>query len=49
MIGIAVLVPPASFPALLAFVIWSAVVAILMYLRSGGSVEATSTSAAEPA
>src|SRR5664279_4749507 len=36
-IGIAVLVPPASFPALLAFVIWSIVVALLMYLRSGGS------------
>jgi hypothetical protein len=36
-IGIATLIPPASFPALLAFVIWSVVVAILMYLRGGQS------------
>lgn len=48
-IGIAVLIPPASFPALLAFVIWSIVVAILMYLRSRGSVGATSRPAAQPA
>lgn len=34
-IGIAVLIPPASFPALFAFVIWSVIVAVLMYLRSG--------------
>jgi hypothetical protein len=34
-IGVAALVPPASFPALLAFVIWSVVVSILMYLRTG--------------
>ncbi|MFI4993413.1 MAG: hypothetical protein ACHQCH_07345 [Solirubrobacterales bacterium] len=39
-IGIAVLIPPASFPALLAFLIWSIIVSILMYLRSGGSVGA---------
>jgi hypothetical protein len=45
-IGIAVLIPPASFPALLAFLIWSVIVSILMYLRSGGSAGAP---AAQPA
>ncbi len=39
-IGVVVLIPPASFPALLAFLIWSIVVAILMYLRSGDAVGA---------
>jgi hypothetical protein len=34
-IGIATLIPPASFPALLAFLVWSVVVAILMYMRAG--------------
>ncbi len=34
-IGIAVLIPPASFPALFAFVIWSVIAAVLMYLRNG--------------
>jgi|HubBroStandDraft_4_1064222.scaffolds.fasta_scaffold18033_4 hypothetical protein len=34
-LGIAVIIPPASFPALLGFVIWSIVVSILMYLRMG--------------
>ena len=48
-IGVAVLVPPASFPALLAFVIWSIVIAILMYLRSGGSKAAASPPAVQPA
>jgi len=43
-IGIAVLIPPASFPALFAFVIWSIVVSILMYARSG-SVGTTGTAA----
>jgi hypothetical protein len=48
-LGIAAIVPPASFPALLGFLIWSIVVSILMYLRGGGSVGATSTPATEPA
>lgn len=34
-LGIVVLVPPASFPALLGFAIWSIVVSILIYLRTG--------------
>lgn len=34
-IGIATLVPPASFVALLAFLIWAVVVSVLMYMRSG--------------
>jgi hypothetical protein len=34
-LGIAALIPPASFPALLVFVIWSIVVSILMYRRTG--------------
>jgi hypothetical protein len=33
--GIAVLIPPASFPALLAFAIWSIIVSILIYMRTG--------------
>lgn len=33
--GIVVLIPPAGMVALLAFVIWSVIVSILMYLRSG--------------
>lgn len=48
-IGIAVLVPPASFPALLAFLIWSLVVAVLMYLRTGGREAAAGTPAAAAA
>ena len=48
-LGIAAIIPPASFPALLGFLIWSIVVSILMYLRGGGSVGATSTPAAGPA
>ena len=40
-LGIAALVPPASFPALIGFVIWSAIVSILIYRRTG---PATSTS-----
>ena len=48
-IGIAVLVPPASFPALLAFVIWSVVVAILMYLRGGQREAHAGTPAVAPA
>ena len=36
-LGIAALVPPASFPALFVFVIWSIVVSVLMYTRTGGA------------
>jgi hypothetical protein len=42
-IGIATLIPPTSFPALFAFVIWSIIVSVLMYRRSG-SVDAAGTS-----
>jgi hypothetical protein len=34
-LGIAALVPPASFPSLLGFAIWSAIVSILIYRRAG--------------
>jgi hypothetical protein len=34
-LGIAALVPPASFPSLLGFAIWSAIVSILIYRRTG--------------
>jgi len=44
-IGIAVLIPPASFPALFAFLLWSIVVSILMYLRTDATA---SMSAAAP-
>ncbi len=37
-LAIVVIIPPASFPALLAFVIWSVIVSILMYVRSGQPV-----------
>lgn len=36
-LGIAALVPPASFPSLLGFAIWSAIVSILMYVRIGAA------------
>lgn len=36
-IGVAALVPPISLGALMAFLIWSIVVAVLMYQRSGAS------------
>jgi hypothetical protein len=36
-LGIAVLIPPASFPSLLGFAIWSTIVSILMYRRIGGA------------
>lgn len=39
-IGIAVLIPPASFPALFGFVVWSIVVSVLMYMRTGASAGA---------
>jgi hypothetical protein len=44
-LAIAVLIPPIGFPALLGFVIWSIVVSILMYLRTGAPAD---TSAAAP-
>jgi hypothetical protein len=44
-LGIVVLVPPASFPALLGFVIWSVIVSILMYRRTAVSAD---TSAPAP-
>ncbi len=44
-LGIAAIIPPASFPALLGFVIWSIIVSILMYRRTGASAE---TAAATP-
>jgi len=44
--GIAVLIPPVSFPVLLVFVIWSVVVSIMIYLRTG---PATSTPPADAA
>jgi len=46
-IGIAVLIPPASFPALFAFVIWSIIVSVLMYRRSGFA-QTTGTPTAQP-
>jgi hypothetical protein len=51
-LGIAAIIPPASFPALLGFVIWSLVVSILMYLRTGapaGTSAATPPAAPQPA
>lgn len=44
-LGIAAIIPPASFPALIGFVIWSIIVSILMYLRAGAPAE-TSRAAA---
>jgi hypothetical protein len=40
-IGIAAIVPPASFPALLAFLVWSVLVSILMYMRTGAEAGAS--------
>ncbi len=34
-LGIAAIIPPISFPSLFGFVIWSVIVSILMYRRSG--------------
>jgi hypothetical protein len=48
-IGILTLIPPTSFPALFAFLIWSVIVSVLMYLRSDGSVGAINTPAVERA
>ncbi len=46
-LAIAVLIPPAGFPALFGFVIWSIVVSVLMYRRTGAP--AGTHSAAPPA
>jgi hypothetical protein len=40
-LGIAALIPPASFPSLLGFAIWSAIVSILIYLRTGPTTSAS--------
>jgi hypothetical protein len=40
-LGIAALIPPASFPALLGFVIWSVIVSILIYRRTGPAMSPT--------
>lgn len=48
-IGIAALIPPASFPALLALLIWTLITSILMYRRSGTPAEASPTPAPQPA
>ena len=50
-LAIAVLIPPASFPALLGFAIWSVIVSILMYRRTGPDASAPrldSSGALEP-
>jgi hypothetical protein len=39
-LAIAVLIPPASFPALLVFAIWSVIVSILIYRRTGPAAPA---------
>jgi hypothetical protein len=44
-IGIVTIVPPASMVALLAFVVWTLVVSILMYLRTGVPADAGAASA----
>jgi hypothetical protein len=49
MLAIVVLIPPASFPALIGFVVWSIIVSVIMYRRSGAPVAATSTPASQPA
>jgi hypothetical protein len=47
-IGIAALVPPASFPALLAFAIWSLVASVLVFVRLGRS-ELSASAVPQPA
>jgi len=42
-LAIAVLVPPAAFPALLGFAIWSVIVSILIYRRTGPGAPAPSS------
>ncbi len=48
-IGIAALIPPASFPALLAFLLWTLIASILMYQRSGAPAAASATPAPQAA
>jgi hypothetical protein len=45
-IGIAALIPPVSLPSLFAFLVWTVVVAILIYMRSGAESTATGAPAA---
>lgn len=47
LIGIATLIPPSTFPALLAFLIWMVIVSVLMYMRLGEAPSATGA-AGEP-
>ncbi len=49
LLGIAALVPPASFIALGVLVLWSLAVTILMYRRSGEPTVASATPTAQPA
>jgi hypothetical protein len=47
-LGVGALIPPASFPALIGFVLWSIVVGILMYSRLGEPADTPAT-APQPA
>ena len=40
-LGVAALIPPASFPALLGFAVWSVIVSIMVYRRTGPTVSAS--------
>jgi hypothetical protein len=40
-LGVAALIPPASFPALLGFTVWSVIASILVYRRTGPTVPAS--------
>ena len=44
-LAIAALIPPASFPSLLGFAIWSIIVSILIYLRTGPDTTALPSAA----
>jgi hypothetical protein len=48
-LGIAAIVPPASFPALLGFAIWTLVVSILMYRRTGTDMSSPTADAPQAA
>jgi hypothetical protein len=45
-LGIAALIPPASFPSLLGFAIWSVIVSVLVYKRSAPDAAAVADGAA---
>lgn len=47
-LGIAAIVPPASFPALIGFVLWSIVTGVLLYVRTGTQAD-TDAPMAQPA